>query len=117
MKLDTQEVERLCYNAKRGKQNDGDLKRFLKLQEKFSGTPEFEKARVRGQAMAMSEVNPSYGFEYWVEKLSRPIEVSEEKVFIPDFESTESAFCVCEKPSPHDLLNVCMECGLLIKVG
>ncbi len=83
MKLNTNEVEQLCYKSKRGIQTNAEIKRFFKLQEIFSGNEDFERARILGQARAMAEVNPSLGVEYWVKELSKPIKIVWEEISTP----------------------------------
>lgn len=86
MKLDLHEVRTLCYKSKRGISTMADQKRFMKLHEKFSGNDDFEKARIYGQAMAMSEVNPAYDIDYWIEQLSKPVIIEWEEVSKPIWE-------------------------------
>lgn len=64
------EVKALCYKAKRGIQTEHEFTRFMGLLKKYGGDPDFEKARLEGHALAMSEVNPSLDFSYWVKRLS-----------------------------------------------
>jgi hypothetical protein len=89
MEFDKYEVQQLCYKSKRGTQTEAEFIRFMKLAEKFSGNPEFEKARIYGQALAMSEVNPSFDVDYWVKKLGTPMVVKWEEISVPNFEAVE----------------------------
>lgn len=120
MELDVNEVKQLCYRSKRGIQTEAEMKRFFKLSKKFAGNPDFEKARICGQAQAMCEVNPSFGFDYWVEQLSRPIKVTGERIIAPDLESrltqraADLAVCTCDEPEPMVAANVCMKCLQII---
>ena len=89
MKLDISEVENLCYRAKRGILSLPEQKKLMKLIDKFSGNEAFEKARIYGQAKAMSEINPALGIEYWVDQLNKPVVIEWEEVTYPDFEAVE----------------------------